>query len=340
MSERSLELKVGALILVSLGLLGAFLIVLGGFSFEPTYSVNVDFDNPGGLQEGAPIRISGVKVGKVDEILFRTGQVDATTGEAVPNIRVVANIETQHKDKIHDNARFYVTSRGMLGEPYLAIDPGSLEAPLLESGAAVYGVSPPRLDLLLSETYELLHRSYVALTANEKEIAETFDGLRNTLKGSGDFFQNNGERLTNIVSNAEALSGEANEMVVAARARYVDGTEIKEVLADIRTTMAAVRENVPTILQDGRKVVAGASRLTESLSSEAQVARIERITADLEATIKDARAATQLAETMTQHIAKGQGTVGALLMDEAMYDDLQELTRDLKHNPWKFFWRE
>jgi phospholipid/cholesterol/gamma-HCH transport system substrate-binding protein len=27
-------------------------------------------------------------------------------------------------------------------------------------------------------------------------------------------------------------------------------------------------------------------------------------------------------------------------MDEELYDDLQELVRDLKHNPWKFFWRE
>jgi phospholipid/cholesterol/gamma-HCH transport system substrate-binding protein len=28
------------------------------------------------------------------------------------------------------------------------------------------------------------------------------------------------------------------------------------------------------------------------------------------------------------------------MMDEAVYDDLQELIRDLKHNPWKFFWKE
>ena len=34
------------------------------------------------------------------------------------------------------------------------------------------------------------------------------------------------------------------------------------------------------------------------------------------------------------------GSVGALVMDEAIYDDLQEMVRDLKHNPWKFLWRE
>ena len=27
-------------------------------------------------------------------------------------------------------------------------------------------------------------------------------------------------------------------------------------------------------------------------------------------------------------------------IDEEIYDDLQEMIRDLKHNPWKFFWRE
>ena len=25
---------------------------------------------------------------------------------------------------------------------------------------------------------------------------------------------------------------------------------------------------------------------------------------------------------------------------QAVYDDLQEMLRDLKHNPWKFFWRQ
>jgi phospholipid/cholesterol/gamma-HCH transport system substrate-binding protein len=40
------------------------------------------------------------------------------------------------------------------------------------------------------------------------------------------------------------------------------------------------------------------------------------------------------------HIKKGDGSVGNLVMSEQLYDDLQELVRDLKHNPWKFFWKE
>jgi phospholipid/cholesterol/gamma-HCH transport system substrate-binding protein len=43
---------------------------------------------------------------------------------------------------------------------------------------------------------------------------------------------------------------------------------------------------------------------------------------------------------IVSHIRKGNGSVGAFVMDEQLYDDIQELARDLKHNPWKFFWRE
>ena len=60
---------------------------------------------------------------------------------------------------------------------------------MLEDGATVHGISPPRLDLLLSESYELLHRAYDGITKNEKQIGETFDGLHDTLKGTGDFFK-------------------------------------------------------------------------------------------------------------------------------------------------------
>jgi phospholipid/cholesterol/gamma-HCH transport system substrate-binding protein len=49
---------------------------------------------------------------------------------------------------------------------------------------------------------------------------------------------------------------------------------------------------------------------------------------------------TSDASEILSHVKRGKGTVGAVVMDEQLYDDLQELVRDLKHNPWKFFWRE
>ena len=339
MSQRSIEVKVGILILVALGLLGGFVVIMGGLSFEPTYEVYVDFENPGGLQSGAPVRVAGVKVGKVSEIRFRGGELD-DKGQPVAPIRVVAEVEKRYQNAIHDNSRWYVTAQGVLGELFLAVEPGSHDRPTLQNGAVVQGVSPPRLDLLLSESYELLHRAYEGITKNEDKIGETFDGLHRTLKGTGDFFQNNQKKLDNIVTNVETLTVEANDTMKAARGRYVENPQIDRIINNVERTTISVNKNLDPMLTDGRQVLADTRKLTNSLASDQQLKRYDKITKDVSETTCRAKLAAADAQAMVAHIRRGKGTVGALVMDEALYDDLQEMLRDLKHNPWKFFWRE
>ena len=339
MGQRSIEVKVGVLILVALGLLGGFIVIMGGLSFEPTYTVYVDFENPGGLQAGAPVKIAGVKVGRVSEMQFRGGRLDAEKQPAAP-IRLVVKIEKQYQDAIHDNARFYVTSQGVLGEMFLAVEPGSHDRPIIQDGAVVFGVNPPRLDLLLSESYELLHRAYIGITANEEKLKETFDGLHDTLRGTGDFFKKNQGKLDNIVGNVESVSAEANDSVKAARQRYVDGPQITRIMNNVERTTTTLDRDLGPLLRDGRKVAADASKLSDELASAEQLARYKKITRDLSDTSGHAKLAAADAQALVAHVKRGRGTVGALVMDEAVYDDLQEMLRDLKHNPWKFFWRE
>jgi phospholipid/cholesterol/gamma-HCH transport system substrate-binding protein len=42
---------------------------------------------------------------------------------------------------------------------------------------------------------------------------------------------------------------------------------------------------------------------------------------------------------LVKSINKGQGTIGKFLTDEAIYKNLEELTSDLKVNPWKLLYR-
>ena len=54
------------------------------------------------------------------------------------------------KDAIHEDADFYVTTEGVLGEQLLAIEPGTPQRPVLAENSIVKGIDPPRLDLFLS----------------------------------------------------------------------------------------------------------------------------------------------------------------------------------------------
>jgi phospholipid/cholesterol/gamma-HCH transport system substrate-binding protein len=340
MSQRSIEVKVGALILVAVGLLAAFVVVMGGLSFEPAMTVNVAFHNPGGLQTGAPVRISGVKVGRVSGIEFRGGKVDPVTRKPEPVIRAVAEIEMRYRDAIRRNSRWFVTSQGVLGEMFLAVEPGPPEEPVLEDGAVVQGISPPRLDLLLAESYELLHRAYIGITNNEQKIQETFDGLHRTLRASGTFFERNEPKLNSMVDDLSALSSEARDGLRAARERYVDGPQIQRILNDVERTTHVTSESLGPLLTDSQKFVSDAQKLTAALANDGQLERYRTITRDVAETAALAKGAAKDARAVASQVREGKGTLGALAMDEAVYDDLQELLRDLKHNPWKFFWRE
>src|SRR6185503_17555255 len=115
---------------------------------------------------------------------------------------------------------------------FLAVDPGSPDKPVLRDGAHVRGVSPPQLDLLLSESYELLHRTYRGLTDNEQKIRETFDGLHRTLGLTGGVLERNQQKIDQVIANAETLSTDAVGTLRAARERYVDGPQITRIMND------------------------------------------------------------------------------------------------------------
>src|SRR5512141_2170157 len=99
MRERALEFKVGLLILVSSAILLGFIFVLGNFSLRSGFTIYVDYDYIGALQPGAPVKVSGIKVGKVQSVDFWGGKEDPKLGKRV-QVRVSVWIEDRVRDSI------------------------------------------------------------------------------------------------------------------------------------------------------------------------------------------------------------------------------------------------
>ena len=329
----------GILILVSLGILAAFVLVMGGLSFEKTYTVYVDFDNPGGLQTGAPVRVAGVKCGKVSELQFMGGKVDPKTNRRTL-VRAKIAIEQRVKDSIHDDADFYVTTQGVLGEQFLAIDPGSPQKGVLPENAIVKGIDPPRLDLFLAKAYELLDTTMAGIRNNRELISDIATNTAGLLKGLNTVLTDNRERINRIVQNMEALSAEANTLTAHARTNKVDNPKIARTIDNIDKLTTDIQRDSGPMIKDAREAVANLNRASKVVGGEEEHKKLRQTIDEVAQLASRANATAADAQTIVQHIKKGNGTVGALVMDEAIYDDVQEMVRDLKHNPWKFLWRE
>jgi len=336
--ERSIEVKVGALIIVSLAILGGFLLVMGGLTFQKTYTVYVDFDNPGSLQSGAAVRIAGVKVGSVEGIQFM-GRVDPGTGRRVL-VRAKVAIERRIQDSVHSDADFYVTAQGVLGEQFLAIDPGSPEKPPLAEGAIIKGIDPPRLDLFLAKAYEMLDTMLGGLKNNRDALGDIIANTAGLLRGLNVIVTGNRERIDRIVANVEETTIETKALVHDARVNYVDSPKVLRTIDNIDKLTAQIQDDAGPMLKDARDALANLDRLSATVGDAKEQEKIRKALGDVAQLAERANATAADAQAIVSHIKTGKGTVGALVMDEEIYDDMQEMIRDLKHNPWKFLWRE
>jgi phospholipid/cholesterol/gamma-HCH transport system substrate-binding protein len=321
---RSLEVKVGMLVLVGVGILAALVLVMGGVSLGSTKTLTVDFTNPGGLQTGAPVKIAGIRVGSVDAMAFLGRRA---SGRAV--VRVTARVQARYADELRDDATFYITTQGVLGEQFLAVDLAS----------AHEGISPPRIDLFVARAFDLLDDTVTSVRANRRQLGGIVDDLAGVLHQTNAVMARNDGRVDAILTGVERAVRDADGLVLAARERYVDGPQARRIVNRAESLLAGLERDVPPLTRDARALTARLDRIAAGVGP----AQID----DLQGALRDVRALTARANTIagdvqavSARVRSGQGTVGALLMDEEIYDDLQELVRDLKHNPWKFFWRE
>jgi phospholipid/cholesterol/gamma-HCH transport system substrate-binding protein len=339
MKSLGLEIRVGLLVLVSLGLLVGFIFVFGGISLNEGRPLYVDFNNPGALKPGAAVNIGSIRIGTVEELTYRGPAPDPTTGR-VALIRVRLTIDPEIRDTIHDDAAFYVTSQGLLGESIIAVEPGSDENPILSDAPNMIpkGADVPRLDLALAYGFELLDSIIHLIRNNREELGDLLSNLTGIVRGLNGVLTDHRERIDRIIINVETATEQAGDMLISARG-IVDGDEVRRTISNLDRTLAAVARDINPILRDARGAAHNANETLAAIGPE-QRTQIQDTMRNASELAERANATIADAQSIVAHIESGQGTVGAILMDEEIYDDIQELLRDLKHNPWKLFWRE
>lgn len=123
--QKKIETWVGAFVLMSLIALTVIAFKVSNFQGlkdRSTYQISALYMNIGGLKVRAPVKISGVVVGRVSSI-----KIDPQTFQA----RVAMNIYTEFNNLPIDTSGSILTS-GLLGDQYVGLEPGGDEEVLKE----------------------------------------------------------------------------------------------------------------------------------------------------------------------------------------------------------------
>lgn len=342
MRERGLEWKVGLLIVASSAVLVAFVFVLGNFSWRSGYTLHLDFDYVGSLQAGAPIKVSGIKVGKVKDVEFHGGTVDKELGKRV-QVRVTAWIEDRVSDSIRSDAEFFINTAGVLGEQYLEIVPGKdWERPAIAAGSVIHDArvhDPPRTDLVVARLYEVLDGLSSVLRDEKSSIKNLISNSASAVAEINTLLVENRKQVAELIGETAAVAKEAKVTLAKVNAGLGDGRAVASLIASADGTLRAASNTMTALTPPAQTLIADATRVT-GLITEQRIDRAITVADKAAAAAGQAGGLIENVNGMVTDLRAGKGTAGALLARDDLYSDLRELIRDLKRNPWKFFWKE
>jgi phospholipid/cholesterol/gamma-HCH transport system substrate-binding protein len=232
MKKKSNEVSVGVFVILGFIFLTLVLFFVSGvYLFRSGYTVDVMFNYVSILNQGAPVRMAGVRVGEVSK-------VDIVYDQGKQNNRVKVKLFIEKGVEIRENYAFTIRGTHVLSEPHVEITPKPGTFPLLQKGALLEGVPLVAVEELIDRAHEIL--SHLAdilgkfkagmddkgtvedLKTLIRNLSSLSGALDTSLKPGGDMQQS----FKHIESTSASLSG------ILAKVQKGDGTLGKLLMQD------------------------------------------------------------------------------------------------------------
>lgn len=341
---RSREIKVGAFVLVGLFVVGLVIFLIGDERslFERHAQYRTSFQDVQGLTRGSPVRMGGVGVGRVDAIGYGPEPND-------PTIYVDFSIVAREARRIRADSVAKIEAKGLLGDKMLVITVGSPDQPALEPGSLVAGEEAQDMTQLLGDVAQIasgaekvignLERTTAALAEEEfhqdikKSVAHLSEVLRSVDKGDGYIPRllhdpAEADRLSRTLANLERVSARLEGLLASAHA----------ITERVRTGPGFAHEVIYG--QDGSRALAQVGGAAEELGLTLRGVREGNGLAH--SILYGDEGADQLMGNLNQmsgdlrdivaDLKRGKGTLGALLSDPSVYEDVKMLLGNVGRN--------
>ena len=291
MATRSQKVKLGVFLTAATVLFATTVVVLTGLGlWEERWTYFIEFsESVSGLEQGAPVKLRGVRVGTVDAI-----RVDPENVEVV-EVRVKVDGGTP----IKTDTKAYINMQGITGLKFIELASGTSEAELLPPGSEIQAGQSMleqltgratdiglKIEKLLNnilymtreKNQERVDQIVASTAATTENLQQLTSELTQTLSVTRNLGGENRESLDQLIDNANQTSQKANlvldEVAELTRSanRVVDQAKIPQTVAEFRQTNVMVQERLEG-LEVGNtmgKVSAALDTLTALLNNLSQ----------------------------------------------------------------------
>lgn len=297
------ELKIGIVVAIAIIIAGIMITLAGGRSFyRPGYQIKVLFDYVSGLDNGAPVRLAGMEIGEVRDLQLVDNQIEVT-------------IWIESSAKIYSDARITINSLGIVGEKYIEIALGK-KGRLLKNGDSISGENPVNVEEILVRSERMVKMLDCQVKFLEKLM---FSG------------QINWNELSNIIHNLSEITKDTNDLIKNNKGNIsVSINNFNKLSTTLGKTINENRDEL-------RNVTGELKRATKNLNTA-----ILNTDKGLNKCLTEFSTAASNFSNICKKIDEGNGSLGRIIKDRKIADDLSEttnnlklLSEDLRQHPWK-----
>jgi phospholipid/cholesterol/gamma-HCH transport system substrate-binding protein len=341
--ERRTIVRAGVFVALALALLAVVVVLIGKANqvFDRQVSYHMYFENVEGLKTDSPVWVGGLEVGRVSAIGFLTDVEDR-------RVDVKVDLAKRYATRIRTDSIARISGRGVLGDKAIDISMGSAKADPIPPGGEIPSGSSGELATLLKHGGEVLENAVVitkdlrravnayADPALKDDIAATLASLRSIFgrveKGPGTvhaliYDKQTSEdaqalvgRLSSVANRVDQAVNQVDALLEAARtgpgalhALFYDAQGGKAV-----GELGQAAAELGTLIHDARTSPDGAIHQLVYGDAKHLFANLGGVAEDLKA--------------ITGTIRSGEGTLGALVNDPSVYDDLRTILGNVKRN--------
>jgi phospholipid/cholesterol/gamma-HCH transport system substrate-binding protein len=287
--QRFTELRVGIFVVVCLALIAGLILKFGKYERLATKSYQITVVFS---NVGGIVRDADVLYGGIS-----VGKVREITLDQQGLLKVNVKLDIYEAVKIRKDAKFVINQSGLLGDRYVDVMPQSATAEFLKPGDTVNGTASMDLTEAIHGVVDVLHQAGGTIERVDKAIQRIDETVlsRQSL-----------EHIDASLANIDVASSNAVGLTLSMR-NIVDENRGKV-------------DNVLTRFSDAADNLSKTSKNVDQLVSANQD--------DIRAAMKNLAESTARVNDILARLEKGEGTVGKLLVDPTLHDEIVHLVQN------------
>ncbi|HEX8537513.1 MAG TPA: MlaD family protein [Cystobacter sp.] len=341
--DQRLALRVGAFVAMAFVLAGVVVFFIGQKThlFEKQVTYLAYFASVEGLSSHSPVWLNGLEVGRVEAVGF-----PSKPGEKRMEVRL--RLSTEYAQRVRADSVARLSSLGVLGDKAVDISLGSVDQPHVPEGGEIPSETTGDVSAMMRSAGKVLDdavavsgelRKAVTVYADPQMAQDVAAGVRSLRlmleeieKGDGTlhaliYDKETGNNVRALVANASQTAVRMDKAVahvesLLGEVEHGNGTAHALIYgqdgANALKELGSAAGQLAGLLEDAKKNPDGAVHQLVYGSAGGMLADLGSAAADI--------------KQITSMVARGEGSLGGIISDPTVYEDLRQVVGNVKRN--------